>query len=45
MLTVITMDPGHTIDELFTPQGRQQFTQLHDTLDRDRRLPGDHHAR
>ena len=32
MLTVITMDPGHTVDELFTPQGQQQFTQLHDTL-------------
>jgi hydrophobe/amphiphile efflux-3 (HAE3) family protein len=32
MLTVITMDPGHTVDELFTPEARQQFTQLHDTL-------------
>jgi hydrophobe/amphiphile efflux-3 (HAE3) family protein len=32
MLTVITMDPGHKVDELFTPDGRQQFTQLHDTL-------------
>jgi uncharacterized protein len=32
MLTVITMDPGHNVEELFTPEGRQQFTQLHDTL-------------
>src|SRR4051812_22948901 len=32
MLTVITMEPGHTIDELFDADGRQQFTQLHDTL-------------
>ncbi|HEX2381840.1 MAG TPA: MMPL family transporter [Acidimicrobiales bacterium] len=32
MLTVITMDPGHTIDELFTAENRQQFTQMHETL-------------
>ena len=32
MLTVITMDSGHKIEELFSPQGRAQFTQLHDTL-------------
>ncbi|HEY2814512.1 MAG TPA: MMPL family transporter [Acidimicrobiales bacterium] len=32
MLTVITMDPGHTVDELFNSDGQQQFTNLHDTL-------------
>ena len=32
MLTVITMDEGHKIDELFTAAGQQQFTSLHDAL-------------
>jgi hydrophobe/amphiphile efflux-3 (HAE3) family protein len=32
MLTVVTMSDGHTVDELFTKSGRQQFTSLHDTL-------------
>src|SRR5262245_13971870 len=32
MLTVITMDEGHTVDELFTPEGREQFTTFHDAL-------------
>jgi uncharacterized protein len=32
MLTVITMKPGHTVDELFTSEGRAQFRRLHDTL-------------
>jgi hydrophobe/amphiphile efflux-3 (HAE3) family protein len=32
MLTVITMDPGHTVDELMAPSTRAQFTTLHDTL-------------
>ncbi len=32
MLTVITMDEGHTVDELFTADGIDQFTELHDTL-------------
>jgi hydrophobe/amphiphile efflux-3 (HAE3) family protein len=32
MLTVITMSEGHTIDELFTTSGRDQFARLHDTL-------------
>src|SRR6478609_6279201 len=31
MLTVITMEPGHTVDELFSAGGVQQLTQLHDT--------------
>ncbi|MEY2459613.1 MAG: uncharacterized protein QOG30_1443, partial [Acidimicrobiaceae bacterium] len=32
MLTVVTMSEGHTVDELLTAPGRQQFTSLHDTL-------------
>ena len=32
MLTVITMDPGHTVDELFTPANRAQLQQFHDDL-------------
>jgi len=32
MLTVITMQPGHTVDELFTQANRATFTSLHDTL-------------
>ena len=32
VLTVVTMNSGHTIDELFDAAGRQQFTTLHDTL-------------
>jgi len=32
MLTVITMDEGHTVDELFDAQGRAQFTRFHDAL-------------
>src|SRR3954454_21339330 len=32
MLTVITMNQGHKIDELFTAEGQQQFTTLHDSL-------------
>src|SRR5438552_1604354 len=32
MLTVIHMDPGHTVDELFTGDGTQQFKDFHDRL-------------
>src|SRR5215510_6080379 len=32
MLTVITMDKGHTVDELFDSAGREQFTRFHDAL-------------
>jgi hydrophobe/amphiphile efflux-3 (HAE3) family protein len=32
MLTVISMDDGHTVDELFTPDGIEQFTRFDDTL-------------
>jgi hydrophobe/amphiphile efflux-3 (HAE3) family protein len=32
MLTVITMDEGHTVDELFDDTGRAQFTKFHDGL-------------
>ena len=32
MLTVITMDEGHTVDELFTAEGREEFTRFHDEL-------------
>ncbi|MEY2571712.1 MAG: uncharacterized protein QOE63_2062, partial [Acidimicrobiaceae bacterium] len=32
MLTVITMDEGHTVDELFTADGMKQMTDLHDTI-------------
>jgi hydrophobe/amphiphile efflux-3 (HAE3) family protein len=32
MLTVITMDDGHTVDELFDRDGRAQLTQFHDAL-------------
>ncbi|HEU5308130.1 MAG TPA: MMPL family transporter [Acidimicrobiia bacterium] len=34
MLTVIRMDPGHTVDELFTGDGAQQMQDFHDTLKR-----------
>ena len=34
MLTVIRMDPGHTVDELFTGDGAQQLKDFHDTLKR-----------
>ena len=33
---VITMDEGHTVDELFTPENRGQLTQFHDDLLADR---------
>src|SRR3954453_7627410 len=32
MLTVISMEPGHTIEELFTPKNREQFDRFHQTL-------------
>ena len=32
MLTVITMEPGHTVDELFTGDGPQQLRDFHDTV-------------
>ena len=32
MLTVITMRPGHTVDELFGSAGRAEFTRFHDVL-------------
>jgi hydrophobe/amphiphile efflux-3 (HAE3) family protein len=40
MLTVITMDEGHTVDELFTPEGIDQFTRFHDTLTETGRFQG-----
>ncbi len=32
MLSVITMDPGHTVDELMSADNQARFTTLHDTL-------------
>jgi uncharacterized protein len=32
MLTVVSMDKGHTVDELFTPEGRAELTKFHDAL-------------
>ena len=32
MLTVISMDDGHTVDELFTAENREQFAAFHDPL-------------
>ncbi|MEY2404713.1 MAG: uncharacterized protein QOD38_2264, partial [Acidimicrobiaceae bacterium] len=32
MLTVISMNEGHTVDELFTSATRSQFTTMHDDL-------------
>ncbi len=32
MLTVITAKPGHTIDEILTPDGQRQLTDFHDRL-------------
>ena len=32
MLTVITMDRGHTVDELMSPADRAQLAEMHDTL-------------
>src|SRR4051812_36372685 len=40
MLTVITMNEGHKIDELFTADGQQQFTTLHDSLSSTNRYHG-----
>jgi len=34
MLTVIRMDAGHTVDELFTGDGAEQFQHFSDTLKR-----------
>ena len=35
MLTLVTMDEGHTIDELFTEENRQQFTDVAEQLRAD----------
>src|SRR5689334_23807528 len=40
MLTVITMKPGHKVDELFDASGRAQFTRFHDALDRSGKVQG-----
>jgi len=32
ILSVITMDEGHTVDELFQPANRRKFEELHSTL-------------
>jgi hypothetical protein len=32
MLSVISMQKGHTVDELFTAKGRREFERFHDTL-------------
>ena len=32
MISVVTMDPGHTIDEIYTPDTIEQFDKLHDDL-------------
>ena len=40
MLTVISMKPGHTVDELFTARGRRQFRRLHDDLVRSGKVQG-----
>ncbi len=40
MLTVITMDEGHTVDELFTSDGNAQFTAFHDALTETGRFHG-----
>jgi uncharacterized protein len=34
MVSVIRMDPGHTVDELFTADGIKQFEDFHDSLKR-----------
>ena len=40
MLTVISMEEGHTVDELFTPEGIAQFTEFHDTLTESGKVHG-----
>src|SRR5580765_5870922 len=40
VLSVITMDEGHKIDELFTAEGRQKFSDLHDTLTESGKFQG-----
>ena len=40
MLTVISMDKGHTVDELLTPEGRAQLTKFHDTLSDSGKVKG-----
>jgi predicted RND superfamily exporter protein len=32
MITLVTMDPGHTVAELFTPDGIKQWTSVSDTI-------------
>ncbi|HEY5011765.1 MAG TPA: MMPL family transporter [Acidimicrobiia bacterium] len=32
MITLVTMDPGHTVAELFTPAGNAQWTQVADKI-------------
>ena len=41
MLTVVTMDKGHTVAELFNPKGRAEFKTFHDSLEEVPALPGD----
>jgi len=40
MLTVVTMDPGHTIDEIYTQDGQAQLTRYHDNLMKTDRFTG-----
>jgi len=40
MITAITMDPGHTIDEIYTPAGQAQLDRYHDELMRTDRFTG-----
>lgn len=44
MLSVITMDEGHTVDELFDTPGRAQFEAFHTSLTDSGRVQGRRHA-
>jgi uncharacterized protein len=40
MLTVVSMKPGHRVEELFTARGRRQFERLHDSLVKSGKVHG-----
>lgn len=40
VLSVVSMQPGHKVDELFTAENRRQFTTMHDTLTASHKVLG-----
>jgi hydrophobe/amphiphile efflux-3 (HAE3) family protein len=40
MVTLVTMEPGHTVDELFTPDGIRQWTNIANEIDHSGKVLG-----